>query len=99
MNLERLASLWNKKWPDDRVNFLEDMIEARGGSVIFVPSKSDSWNAFFIILCLDRLEELGEAPNLYSNPFSVSTATAGAHEGSTRAEACALALLAALEGE
>ena len=57
---------------------------------------SDEENAHFIIWGLDRLEELGEGPNLYTNveggKYSVSIASAPATQSDSRSQAIFSAL-------
>ncbi|MCC6685960.1 MAG: hypothetical protein IT205_03085 [Fimbriimonadaceae bacterium] len=115
MNLERLAELINAKWHDTaefigdrqvipnviRINTTENVAGSRG--FCFCPKWGDlSMNAYWIIWCLDRLEELGVDGLLWKEDgrFGCNYNNEGfCTFGKTRAEACALALMQALEGK
>lgn len=65
MDLEELARLINKRWPDT----CYCLTDAVGGEYLefssvrtysaYYPADADIDNAYFIVWCLDRLEELG----------------------------------------
>lgn len=114
MNLQRLAELINAKWHDTaefigdrqvipnviRINTTENVAGSRG--FCFCPKWGDlSMNAYWIIWCLDRLEELGLNPQLVVtiDGYMLRSRYGVITQAPTRAEACALALMAALEGK
>ena len=109
MNLQRLAELINAKWPH-----AERKPHANAATLSFFKSDPsyclyclgfnvyapDHANAEFIIWCLDRLDELGFTCALYRDSVYLERDGIGEGvDGKTRAEACALALMQALEGE
>lgn len=107
MNIERLAELINEKWPESSAHigtqgvviYLE--VTCSTGRLDYEPGAVDETNGRWIIWCLDRLEELGLNPQLVVtiDGYMLRSRYGVITQAPTRAEACALALMAALEGK
>lgn len=113
-HLERLAEKINGKWPalnasayDLGISFdiTLDSVNPDNGPSIYRQgwdlSRNDLGSSFWIIWCLDRLEELGLNPQLVvtTDGYMVRCRFGVIGQAPTRAEALALALLQKLEEE
>jgi hypothetical protein len=104
MNLQKLAEKIKAKWEHFRGYSVEDteiILWSHEVDLNYVPARDDHTNATWIIWCLDRLEELGTMPHMFTNTCGeptvrVRVGSIVAFQGKTRAEAVTLALAKAL---
>jgi mRNA-degrading endonuclease YafQ of YafQ-DinJ toxin-antitoxin module len=113
MNLQKLAEKINERW--DGLNAKAVTFPGMKSPAIlchelgsYCVNTEDAQSAHWIIWCLDRLEELGREPELYSRYVGyrdrhieyevilVNPVRSGMYKAKTRAEAVTLALAKAL---